>query len=203
MHVERLRKIMSIIDELSNWQGEISINDTAFDNIGDAKKSSILENEVVNSITLHSVNKRATERKISRLNDISKCYKITVKHYMTRPSTSTFDFMKRWNDDNPMPLLSMVGYIEKETEGMYYMKLHGDLFSTVSNTCLKCGRPIENPVSKYFGLGPICGHHNYINPFDTEEELMMNVEHYRREYLNKIEWSGWVIKSAIIEMEEI
>jgi hypothetical protein len=194
---------MRIIDELSNWRGQISIDDNAFDTMEDAKKSSILENEQVHCITLHSVRNNASERKISSLNDTQKCYKITVKQYMTKPSTPTFDFMQRWNNDTPMPLLSMVGYIEKETNGMYYMNLHGDILSKVSDVCMRCGKPINNPVSKYFGMGPICGQHNYVNPFDTEEELLANVERYRREYLNKIKWSGWVIKSAIVEMEEI
>jgi hypothetical protein len=52
-------------------------------------------------------------------------------------------------------------------------------------------------------MGPECGGHNYTNPFESEEELKSAVESYRKNYLQKITWSGWIIKSAIIEREEM
>lgn len=63
---------------------------------------------------------------------------------------------------------------------------------------MKCGKPIPNPVSQFFGMGPICGGHKYENPFESEKELNEAVEKYRREVLQKITWEGWIIKSAII-----
>ena len=57
---------------------------------------------------------------------VGKSYKITVKKYMTEPSTPNFDFQDRWNDGNPMPLCTMQGEVIKETRGMYYMKLKSD-----------------------------------------------------------------------------
>ena len=122
---------------------------------------------------------------------------------MTKKATPSFDFMAKWNNNIPMPLLTMVGTVEKETPGMVYMKLHGDIVSRLEPICMKCGRPITNPVSQYFGLGPICGNHNYVNPFDTEEELKAAVEDYRRNVLQKITWEGWVIKSSIISKQEV
>ena len=68
---------------------------------------------------------------------------------------------------------------------------------------MKCGKAITNDVSKYFGMGPECGNHNYINPFGSAEELKSAVSNYKREYLESIEWEGWVIKSAITSMEEM
>ena len=60
--------------------------------------------------------------------EVGKSYKITVKKYMTEPSTSTFDFQDKWNDGKPMPLCTMQGEVIKETRGMYYMKLKaGDI----------------------------------------------------------------------------
>ena len=53
-----------------------------------------------------------------------------------------------------------------------------------------------------YGLGPECGQHAYINPFNSDEEL----EDYLAEVRSKISditWSGWVIKSAIKNWEEI
>lgn len=74
-----------------------------------------------------------------------KEYKVTVRQYMTQKSTDDFDFMKKWNNDIPMPMTTMVGSIESEMRGMVYMNLHsGD-----------------------------------------------------------IKWQGWVIKSAILEMNEV
>ena len=58
--------------------------------------------------------------------EVGKSYKITVKKYMTEPSTSTFDFQDKWNNGKPMPLCIMQGEVIKETRGMYYMKLKSD-----------------------------------------------------------------------------
>ena len=57
---------------------------------------------------------------------VGKSYKITVKKYMTEPSTPNFDFQDRWNYGNPMPLCTMHGKVTKETRGMYYMELKED-----------------------------------------------------------------------------
>ena len=127
--------------------------------------------------------------------------RITVKNYMTKPATPEFDFMAKWNNNNPMPLRTMVGEVVKETRGMVYMKLHGDIYAEKICVCMKCERPLTNPISQYFGIGPECGGHNYINPFDTEEELKEAVKSYRAQ-LQNITWSGWIIKSAIIDSEE-
>ena len=53
---------------------------------------------------------------------------------------------------------------------------------------MKCGKAITNDVSKYFGMGPECGNHNYINPFGSVEELKSAVSNYKREYLESIEY---------------
>ena len=57
---------------------------------------------------------------------VGKSYKITVKKYMTEPSTPNFDFQDKWNDGKPMPLCIMRGEVIKETRGMYYMELKAD-----------------------------------------------------------------------------
>ena len=58
--------------------------------------------------------------------EVGKSYKITVKKYMTEPSTLNFDFQDKWNNGKPMPLCIMQGEVIKETRGMYYMKLKSD-----------------------------------------------------------------------------
>ena len=57
---------------------------------------------------------------------VGKSYKITVKKYMTEPSTPNFDFQDKWNNSTPMPQCKMEGEVIKETRGMYYMELKAD-----------------------------------------------------------------------------
>ena len=178
-----------------NWEGAIEINGIRYDNTAKIPLNLNVSDGV--NIKLFPLEKPCIEPK--------KAYKIesneriiTVKSYMTKKSTPDFNFMQKWNNDIPMPLKTMVGTIEKETKGMVYMKLHGDLYQKVTPRCLKCGKPITNPVSQYFGMGPECGNHNYVNPFNTEEELKEAVEKYRIEVLQNIKWEGWIVRSAII-----
>ena len=133
----------------------------------------------------------------------NQTYRITVKAYMTRPSSPEFDFMKVYNHDIPMPLRSMVGTVVKETKGMVYMKLHGDTDGNPVRHCMRCGRIITNPVSQFFGLGVECGQHGYVNPFESDELLHEALENYRLNYLQKIVWEGWIIKSAITSKEVV
>ena len=197
-----------ILEQLRNWKGVVEINGTKYESI---KEASVVDFKTLGSevcIVLHSVSKNAiqsiTERSIDTP-DSSKVYKISVRQYMTKKSTPNFDFMSKWNHNNPMPLRTMIGTVEKETKGMVYMNLHGDIISKSKEMqfCMRCGKPLTNPVSRFFGMGPECGGHNYINPFESDEELREAVETYRKNYLQNITWSGWIIKSAIEESEEL
>jgi len=129
-------------------------------------------------------------------------YQIEVKPWMTFKSSDGFDFMQKFNDDIPMPLVVMYtsGKLT-ETKGMVKMSLHGDIKQRVTTRCMHCGRPITNKVSQFFGIGPICGGHNYVNPFDSEEELNEAVRIYREKLVNTV-WTGWVAKSAIKSIED-
>lgn len=126
-------------------------------------------------------------------------YTITVKKYMTEPGNASFDFMQKWNNNIPMPLVIMTGKVIKETRGMVFMELEGNVKPT--HTCICCGKPLTNPISMIYGIGPECGRHFYINPFSTEEELQEHIEEIRNTICN-IKWTGWVIKSAIKEFKE-
>lgn len=187
-----------MIQMLKDWKGAVEIDGTKY----------IDGNQVINEfkpsnkqihIKLYPQEKKANNNVITTSN---REYRITVKQYMTKKASPTFDFMSKWNNDNPMPLRTMVGYIEKETRGMVYMHLHGDIYADRICTCMKCGKMLKNPVSQYFGIGPECGNHGYINPFNSEAELKLAVDAYKKE-LQKIQWSGWIIKSAIQEQEEV
>ncbi len=123
-------------------------------------------------------------------------YTIHVKNYMTEPATQTFDFQDKWNNGVPMPLVIMDGEVLQETRGMFRMRLQGAARPT-SNCCC-CGRRLTNKISMLYGVGPECGGHFYINPFNSEEELNEHWEELKQKMAN-ITWEGWVIKSAIKE----
>ena len=189
---------------LKNWKGSVTINDKYYENVQDAISDFKTFNADMH-IVLHSATKRASERHTERQNvDVQSVqqYKVTVKKYMTQKGSPSFDFMTKWNKDVPMPLRTMIGTVEKETRGMVYMKLHGDIYAEKICTCMKCGRALTNPVSQFFGIGPECGGHNYVNPFSSDAELKAAVGAYR-EQLQSVKWEGWIIKSAITEKEEI
>ena len=128
-------------------------------------------------------------------------YKVEVKAWMLKQSTEDFTFMKDRNNDNPMPLLIMYGTKIGEAPKMVKMQLHGDIRQRIITRCMCCGRPITNKVSQYFGIGPICGEHNYVNPFATEEELDKAVAAYRDKLVNTT-WTGWIPLSALVSVDD-
>ena len=188
---------------LKNWNGTVEVNGNSYEDI-----QSVISNFKPTSGQIHIVlHPRQLKPQNGAGNGVQtapgkKEYKVTVKRYMTQPASPEFDFMAKFNHNEPMPLRTMVGTVEKETRGMVYMKLHGDIYADRICTCMKCGKQLTNPVSQYFGIGPECGGHNYVNPFNSEEELRKAVEEYRKKLLN-MTWEGWVIKSAITAQEEV
>lgn len=189
-----------MITLLKDWKGEVDINDKHYESIQDATSDFKHVSDDIH-IKLYS-NKKNTNMSTADVSETKSEYKITVKKYMTEPASPGFDFMAKWNNNNPMPLRTMIGTVEKETKGMVYMNLHGDIYAEKICTCMKCGRALTNPVSQFFGIGPECGGHNYVNPFNSDVELKEAVSAYRKQ-LQNIKWSGWVIKSSITEKEEI
>lgn len=177
---------------LNGWKGELDIGDKHYISIQDATSDfkSICDDT---HIKLYSKRKRANMTQIDALESKTE-YRITVKKYMTQTSTPQFDFMSKWNNNNPMPLRTMVGVEEKETKGMVFMRLHGQAEPVIK--CMRCGRTLTNPVSQHYGIGPECmsklGLVCDIDDVDTIKKKLVDVE-----------WSGWIIKSAITEREEV
>lgn len=192
-----------MISMLQAWKGSVEVNGTMYESVESLNRANLnLGNEIHIKLYPKGYTAKIAENTKVKQEDIqSPETVITVKSYMTKKSCPEFDFMAKWNNDKPMPLRTMVGTKVKETPGMVYMKLHGDIVQRVSESCMCCGKPITNPVSRYFGMGPVCGNHNYVNPFDTEQELRQAVDAYRTK-LRTITWEGWIIKSAILEQEE-
>lgn len=186
---------------LKKYNGAIEINGVKYPDVNTAIRTFKASDSAI-CIRLSGTRKTANKTQITATdNTVEKC--ITVKAYMTRPGCPEFDFMTKYNNDIPMPLRTMVGTVENETPGMVYMKLHGDIVHERTMRCLCCDKVITNPVSQYFGMGPKCGGHNYVNPFYSREELEAAVKDYRTNYLRNITWEGWIIKSAIISEEVV
>lgn len=188
--------LISELVNMFNWEGELEINGTRYKSVIDIPKDIQIDSDTT---VLLIPNETVSAGQNTQASDTE--YRVTVRKYMTNKATPTFDFMAKWNNNVPMPLMTMIGTIEKETPGMYYMHLRADTSFTTVDRCMNCGKVITNPVSKYFGMGPECGRHNYVNPFNSEDELNEAVNTYKREVLSKITWSGWVIKSAITNLE--
>ena len=188
-----------MINLLRNWTGEIEINGQHYDSIAEVSKFDFKTLSDNVSIKLSSKSKQTSGESNSSENHIVGStdkteYQITVRQYMTKKATPEFDFMAQWNGDKPMPIRTMRGTIEKETRGMVYMHLHGFAKQTV--TCLCCGKDLTNPVSRHYGIGPICLSKMGITR-DIEDVSGITEE------LQNIEWQGWIIKSAITEKEEV
>jgi hypothetical protein len=132
---------------------------------------------------------------------VNHTYIMKVKQYMTKPSMDpSFDFMAKWNNNEPMPFMTMKCRVLKETRGMVMVEACAVPLKT--DRCMRCGRPLTHPVSRLYGVGPECGAHAYLNPFNTEEELNAALDHVKAS-LAKVKWRGWIIKTAIEECQEI
>lgn len=184
---------------LKSWKGAVEIDDKKYATIQDAQNDFKSVSDTVH-IKLYSASEKRSETHPDASESDKQEYRITVKRYMTETASPGFDFMAKWNDNNPMPLKTMIGTVDKETRGMVHMTLHGDIYAEKICTCMKCGRRLTNPVSQFFGIGPECGGHNYVHPFNSDDELHEAVAEYRKQ-LQNIKWSGWIIKSAITDQE--
>lgn len=191
-----------MITMLKSWQGKVAVNGQEYENI-QSVISGFKPGDGSICIKLHPQVETPVPRENMKPQVIDTSeVRITVKKYMTEQATPQFDFMAKWNNNNPMPLRTMTGKVLKETRGMVQMELHGDIWAKKISVCMCCGRKLTNPVSQYFGIGPECGEHNYVNPFDSEDELKEAVDAYKKR-LQEITWTGWIIRSSIISMEEV
>lgn len=192
-----------MLSMLSSWQGNVEINGISYDTVKSAISAFKPSGENI-SIRLYPVTKTAvkTDDKdvvegvthIDTPQASTGEIKITVKKYMTEPASPSFDFMAKWNNDRPMPMRIMQGTVEKETRGMVYMKLHGLALATV--TCSCCGKPLTNPVSRHYGIGPIC-----LSKIGIARDIE-DIQNIKEDLVN-VTWEGWIIKSAITDREEV
>ena len=185
-----------MLSMLRNWKGAVEVDGTRYDTI----QAFISANKPISDnihIKLCSVVETPVigKKSSATVEDVtSHEVQIMVKPYMTKPATPEFDFMAKWNNDVPMPMRIMEGVKVKETPGMVYMKLHGLAKPTI--TCYCCGKELTNPISRHYGIGPIClSKLGIMRDIDDEENI--------KEELVNIEWEGWVIKSSILQEETV
>lgn len=150
-----------------------------------------------NSVDNNSDNNLHTEQ---RKMEINGKYKVVVKKYMTEPSSGTFDFQDNWNNGVPMPMCIMTGTLLQETRGMYKMELRGKAAPSI--TCSVCGKPLNNLVSKLYGIGPTCSEKLGLIRIESEEDAKTKWLGIVKQ-VEDITWTGWIIKSAILEWEEL
>lgn len=139
---------------------------------------------------------------VAKLNRIAKQvkYEIAVKKWMLQPATPEFDFHAKWNNNKPMPMAIMEGYILEETKGMYRMKLTGS--AEPSKYCRVCGATLKNKLSLLYGVGPECSEKIGLPRIASKDELEANYRQMKQ-LAESVEWEGWVIKKALKEMREI
>ena len=189
----QLRRIKMLEKLLKDWKGEIEIDNKRYT----SETCKIVLNTLSEDthIFLHTANKNTVQSVVDTLNEKIQ-YRVTVKKYMTEKASPGFDFMAKWNNNNPMPLRTMTGIIDKETRGMVYMKLHGQAEPVVK--CMRCGRTLTNPVSMKYGIGPEC-----ITKIPFIMNLDMNDVEGIKKKLVDVVWEGWIIRSSIISKEVV
>ena len=174
-----------MLKQLANWSGKVVVNGVEYDSVNDVPTLDFNNTTVITLLPVKSYEKTPVTVVSDKVEHI-----ITVRQYMTKPASPEFDFMDKWNNGIPMPMRTMVGTVEKETKGMVYMKLHGQGLPTVC--CVRCGRELTNPISRYYGLGIECiqkvGIQADINEVERIKEALVNIT-----------WEGWIIRSSIIE----
>lgn len=186
---------MMISTLLKNWKGAVEIDGTVYDSVQDARSALETFSDEVH-IKLLAKRKSVSESAVEAQKSTSDECRVTVKKYMTEKASPSFDFMKKWNNDVPMPLRTMIGIAVKETKGMVYMKLHGQAEPVIH--CMRCGRLLTNETSKLYGIGPEC---------ITKIPMLMSFDVSDVSGIKKklvdVTWEGWIIKSAITEREAV
>ncbi|MCK9444581.1 MAG: DUF6011 domain-containing protein [Tissierellaceae bacterium] len=191
-----------MLNLLEGYKGSVEVNGIAYSDLNKAIQAVKGSGEQLTIILNKGAKIKDNQAQEIQELEGSPIYKIKVRQYMTKPASPEFDFHDKWNNGTPMPMRIMVGRKLKETRGMVQMELWGEITEQLTHSCMKCGRTLTNPISKYFGIGPECGGHNYVNPFETDDELREAVKDMQ-EQLKEIKWTGWIIKSAIEEQEVV
>ena len=189
-----------MLELLNGYNGNLIINNKEYSSVEEAEKAfdgykggcTIVINPTVNK--LKTVAKNTTvESKDSHV------YMIKVRRYMTNYD-NTF-FLSKLNE-SPMPYMYMVGRVLQETNKLVKMECRADMVVPKTTVCMRCGRPLSNPISQYLGIGPECGAREHLAYIENGGSIAQAQESMRKE-LQNIKWTGWIIKSAIESQEKL
>lgn len=102
--------------------------------------------------------------------------------------------MKKWLANKNRISTELQGEVKAETENAILFKGHA--FAEERTHCIRCGRELTHPSSKYIGFGPVCSAKLGVR-WPTEEELTPEQIAEVKQRIEKIEWEGWLPKSQI------
>ena len=169
---------MTMIKQLENWTGKVCVNGVEYGSVGEMPTIP-LDGSTVITLMPNKVREKAVLQEVT--DDRERVF--TVRQWMTRV------------DNNPMPMRTMVGRVEKQTQKAVYLKLHGQALPVI--TCMRCGRTLTNPISRHYGLGIEC-----INKVGLGFLAEATDVDKIKEALVDVRWEGWLPKSAI-ESDEV
>ena len=164
-----------MIKQLTGWKGKVCVNGVEYGSVGEMPTIP-LDSSTVITLIPNKVREKAVLQEVTD----NRERVFTVRQWMTRV------------DNNPMPMRTMVGRVEKQTQKAVYLKLHGQALPVI--TCMRCGRTLTNPISRHYGIGPEC---------IQKLGMCFAVEDVEqiKEALVDVKWEGFVPKSAILENE--
>lgn len=182
---------------LKDYTGSLTVNNKKFESVEDARRAFSDYKGGLTIILNPAIDGNSTIKK-----DIDKdtIYQITVRKYMTNYGSDFF--LNGMNKQGPMPYITMVGQKLSETEKLVKMKCWVELSTQRVSTCIRCGRPLTNPISQYLSLGPECGAAEHMKLIQNGVSVDL-VRKQLQEKLNKITWTGWIIKTAIKDVKVI
>lgn len=183
-----------IMLNLLNYEGEIVVNGQTYASSHEAYES--LKSQGLNVVSV--VIPGRTVKPDAPTDFRRDCkYQVRVKSWMREYSSPAFDFMQKWNDDVPMPLAVMQGYVLEETAGMVRMSLEGSVSRTVQ--CMVCGRALKNKLSQQYGIGPECAEKVGIERIPKSADEVEDLYDSMQKQMQNVTWEGWIAKKAIVE----
>lgn len=192
-----------MLELLGNHTGPININGKDFPSLKEAEEYLSTYKGGL-TVTIGAGSKKGTlfskSPATAPKEEDSVWFRMEVKYYMVQ-YTPDF-FLHTLNSEGPMPFIFMIGRRLEETEKLIKMECYPDIFETRTTRCIRCGGNLYDPISQRIGLCTECGGSKYIKMLRDGSDI----EHVRAtmsEEFRGLKWTGWVVKDAILRLEQI